>query len=756
MLTLALTLLLTVGLFAPRGQATPVPASSATGGATTAPTPTSTELAPPAADGSIGTKATHQEGEPTLTPSGLIPRQADDPSTDPGPAAKSLGRSAAAGEAAACDPADFGRTGAALVQLVKSVDLDCVNGLFQIPTAQAAAAFRESQMLTVADAVREAAAAYRGDNSGSIAQLMYYLQAGYFVQYGNQALVGPYDKIPDAVRSGVQAFFANPHALDATAENATPLAKATTLADVPRRSADYVPVVKQVLNAYNSGAWDRNDLLWSLNPVFNVLFRGNDSRDPAFLAAVRADPGVIDALYGFINRAGSQAGGPYGTVLTNAVNELGRFLAYPEFRPKVRSSLQALASTYSVTGPTRDQRAAVALAVGFNDKAACGSYGTCDDASRFKAVYLPLSYQCSPSIRILAQDMTGTQLADTCGSLKGQDAYFHAVARDNGPVADDNNSVIEVVVFDSRADYIGVAPIVFGANTNNGGIYLEGEPATPGNQPRFLAYEATWERPAFQIWNLNHEYTHYLDARYNLWGNFRQGEATPLVWWTEGLAEVVSDSYRKVVNTAAIDAAGRHTYRLSDLFDTAYGNEDRVYRWGYLAVRYMLEQHRADVDAVLAQYRKGDWAGARTLLKSTIGTRYDADFDSWLTRCAAGACRTTPTFPTFSECADGDLRKLDRNCVRGNVSATAGNYAHFYLLVPAGTRQLRITSEGGTGNGELYYNPYGWAYTNAYTTRSAGPGNSESLTVTNPPTGYVFFSLYAPEGFSGVSVTSEF
>ncbi|MFJ9950697.1 pre-peptidase C-terminal domain-containing protein [Kitasatospora sp. NPDC091207] len=134
----------------------------------------------------------------------------------------------------------------------------------------------------------------------------------------------------------------------------------------------------------------------------------------------------------------------------------------------------------------------------------------------------------------------------------------------------------------------------------------------------------------------------------------------------------------------------------------------------------------------------------------------DADLDSRLTRCAAGACRTATTFPTFSECADGGLRKLDRNCVRGNLSATAGTYAHSYLLVPAGTRQLRITGEGGTGNGELSYHQSGWAYTNACTTRSAGPGNSESLTVTDPPTGYAFFSLYAPEGFSGVSVTSDF
>ena len=54
---------------------------------------------------------------------------------------------------------------------------------------------------------------------------------------------------------------------------------------------------------------------------------------------------------------------------------------------------------------------------------------------------------------------------------------------------------------------------IYGIDTNNGGMYLEGDPAAAGNQPRFIAYEAEWVRPAFQIWNLNHEYTHYLDGR---------------------------------------------------------------------------------------------------------------------------------------------------------------------------------------------------------------------------------------------------
>ncbi|WP_093858600.1 M9 family metallopeptidase [Streptomyces sp. TLI_053] len=767
-------MVLTVGLFAPLGQAAPVAASPVAvpptgGGAAGARTAPSDELPPP------GVERTVRSGDPAAVPaahSGDLGSADLEPRNDFAPwrvqqsaAAERSGRGAAAGEApgeasgeaVACNPTDFGRTGVELIRLIKSVDMACVDSLFRIEPRYAAAAFRESQMLTVAAAVNEAAVAYRGDNSGSIQQLMYYLQAGYAVQWDNRLVVGEYSsEVPKAILPGVRAFFDNSHALDTTAENAGPLANAGVLADVTREPVTYLPIAKRLLTAYTSSAWDKDNLMWALNPAFLVLYRGIRSEDPKFREEIQKDPALIDLVAAFADRALVHAGGAYDGVLSNAVNELSRFMFYPEFRPRVRPLLQALTAKFSVTGPTRNQRATAAVGVRNYDQANCASYGTCQDAERFQAEYLTHIEQCSPSIRILAESMAPEQLDGTCTSLNGQDAFFHAVVRDDGPVADDLNSTIDVVVFDSSAEYKLLSTVMFGNSTDNGGMYLEGSPAKAGNKARFVAYEKTWGEPGFSIWNLNHEYTHYLDARFDMYGSFEAADPTPVAWWTEGLAEVVADSYLEVVNTLAIEAAAKHTYRLSTLFDSHYENEDRTYRWGYLAVRYMLERHRPDVDSLLALYRKGDWAGSRTLLKTTIGTRYDADFDAWLNSCAAGECRNTPSFPRLTECAGGDIRKLDSNCARSNLSATTGNYAHFYLWVPAGTRQVRVTSSGGTGNGELYYNPYGWAYTDSYVTRSAGPDNAETLTVTSPQAGYVFFSLYAQQGFSGVSVTSEF
>ncbi|MFJ8844643.1 M9 family metallopeptidase [Streptomyces cyaneofuscatus] len=672
-----------------------------------------------------------------------------------------------AAPAAACDPADFtSRTGSALVQQIKASDTACVNTLFGLTGENARLAFREAQMVTVASALRDASAAYPGNGSTGVPQLVLYLRAGYYVQWYNEPVVGPYGPaLTTAIRSGLDAFFASPRSRDVTDANGEALSEAVILIDSSQENARYLPVVNRLLTGYDTSYNALRNMRAAVNNTFTVLFRGHQL--PAFVAAVTADRSTADTVHSFASRNLALLGTDHAFLVTNAGRELARFLSYEALRAGVRPQVKGLLDRTSITGATAPLWVGLAESANYYDAAKCAYFGTCDLPDRLDRAALPVRHDCGPSLRIRAQEMSAAQLAATCTSLAGQDAFFHAIARDDGPVAGDLNTRLEVVVYNSSDDYGTYAGAMFGIDTNNGGMYLEGDPSAVGNQPRFIAYEAEWLRPDFQIWNLNHEYTHYLDGRFTMAGDFSDNMTTPTVWWVEGFAEYVSYSYRRLTYDAAIAEAGKRTYPLSTLFDTTYDNSDstRIYRWGYLAVRYMLQSHRADLDTVLRHYRAGNWNAARTHLKTTIGTRYDAGWNAWLTACAAGDCgeATNPPDPPdptdppdLPECTLPERTRLDRNCARSGVSARAGDYAYLTLYVPAGTTKLRISTHGGTGNADLYHRAGSWPSKTDFTHRSAKPGNAETVTVNNPVPGWNYLSIAAEQAVSGLVVSAEF
>ncbi|WP_425411391.1 PPC domain-containing protein [Longispora albida] len=107
-------------------------------------------------------------------------------------------------------------------------------------------------------------------------------------------------------------------------------------------------------------------------------------------------------------------------------------------------------------------------------------------------------------------------------------------------------------------------------------------------------------------------------------------------------------------------------------------------------------------------------------------------------------------------CPDPSPYALGRNCQRGPISASAGNLAYFWIYLPAGTTSLTITTSGGTGNADIYYNPGSWATRTTYSARSTNPGNTETLTVKNSAAGYRYISLYAASSFSGVTISTSY
>ncbi|WP_035850165.1 collagenase [Kitasatospora azatica] len=756
--TLALTVGL--GLAAPQGQAHAAPAAVHAGAS--ASTGAARPGLPPRPGTGSATVSEDQRASASAAkdrpPLSATPKDPRKPA-----AAAQLGRTAAA----SCSTGAFtGATGSALVRAIKSAGVDCVNSLFNLTGNDAHLAFQESQMTTVAYALRDAAPSYPGDDSTQVEELVLYLRAGYFVQWYHSGDVGSYGTaLQTAIRSGLDGFYAAPHSQDVSEANGAVLAEAVTLIDSAGENARYLYVVKRLLNGYDPSRYNGSySMLLAVNNTYTVLFRGHQNAD--FVAATEADPSVIDTLDSFAGAHLALLGTDQGYLESNAGTELARFLQDTNLLGTVRPLAKGLLDRSSISGTTAPLWVGIAQQTDAYDQANCAYYGTCDLANRLRAAVLTINYTCSPSIRIVAQALTSDQLTAACASLRSQDAFFHGLVKDSGPVANDNNTTIEVDVFHSNADYQTYAGTIFGMSTDNGGIYLEGDPAAPGNQPRFVAYQIPGDGFAADIWNLNHEYTHYLDGRFDTLGDFTAATSTAdTIWWIEGLAEYVSYTYRGVTDTEAVADAARGSYPLSTIFANTYDSgQDRVYPWGYLSVRYMLEKHRADVDTLLGDYRSGNYTAALNLLTG-IGTRYDADWANWLAACGAGACNAGSQPPTASFTAlatdltvsftDTSTGAASRSWDFGDGTAsTAANPVKTYPAAGSYTVRLTVTnSQGVSATSSQTVTVTGASECTAADKRQLGQ-NCRRSNLSATAGNYSYLYLSVPAGTKSLTITS--
>lgn len=236
-------------------------------------------------------------------------------------------------------------------------------------------------------------------------------------------------------------------------------------------------------------------------------------------------------------------------------------------------------------------------------------------------------------VKVRAQDMTAEQMQQSCDKLVIQTSEFHTLLQTDAgaPVADDYNDMLEVVIFDDWDNYDEYGQQFFQIDTDNGGIYIEGDPSHTGNQARFYAHEADWLRPDFVVWNLEHEYTHYLDGRYIKYGGFGFYKLK-IVWWVEGLAEYVSKKNNSDRANRLLTTTSESTWlTLDTIFLTNYDDGlDRVYGWTYWAHRFMFEEHLSEMVQLSGYLKPGNSFSSYSAMLNQWAIDYQAAFKAWL------------------------------------------------------------------------------------------------------------------------------
>ncbi|MGF1727794.1 collagenase [Photobacterium nomapromontoriensis] len=636
---------------------------------------------------------------------------------------------------------------------VEGADLDCRNEWFSANVTQAQTIFSDRIMAQAQQRLLTEVNNYRGESAQAVTinNLGEFIRAAYYVRSNNKQQLGEYsDALGLKLAQTINTFITSPYAINYGYEQSSALKSMTIMVDNIRRLPLTMANQLTLLNHLTPESVEHTQFIESLNDLFRGMsgHTGND----AFYSDLAKHPEYLRQLEQFIydNEWALETNASF--IVSNASREMGRLLAspYAATKQQVLAIQKNLLQRYPLGGKNDKIWVGMAEMVNYFAPDQAESMGLTDGKAQLEALIMPFSYPCDGPAIVRAQKMGQTQALEVCATLNEKEADFHQLVNSNGaPVADDYNDHVEVIVFDSNSDYVTYSSFLFGNSTNNGGQYLEGNPAKPDNKARFVAYRNEYAE-GFSILNLEHEYVHYLDGRFNLYGDFgdvlREGNT---VWWLEGFAEYMH--YKDGYN-AAIELGKTHKYSLAEVMATSYSHDtDRIYRWGYLAVRFLMDNHPADVDQLLALGRNNNFK-AWAKKSQTIAQQYDQEFSTWLDTLETTSQPTTPgeKEPIVSELALNSIMMLD---------GEKYSEQQFYIDVPDYTRSLELSIQG-EGDADLYASFERVAHYYDHDFTSFAEGSNEQVTIEPQANGYIkagryYVSVDGREAFKNVELLAK-
>ncbi len=647
-----------------------------------------------------------------------------------------------------CTVEDFTVDRVNIESRVANSDYECMRTWFSPSLEQADVVFSTMSVSRITGGLKKAIEAYEGTKEQ--AQQIYYLGEFIKAAYKNRhdtfaKKLQPFSSELSAdIANTIQQFLRSPYALTDGREQQEALASMLIVVDSIRQLAIAAPDVFAILDSFSADKSDSYYYRKAINNIF-VAMAGH-SQTKAFYDVIESDSSYIHRLSGFITNNEWAIGTDSEQLLGNAARELARLVKTEDAETKkvVVDTLDSLLKRYPLGGKSDRIWVGIAEMVDAYASDYLEQLGLSNSKSVLKQRIMTFSYDCRGPARILAQEMTEAQAITSCETLNLKEDDFHQTVNTGyQPVADDHSDSVDVIVFKTKSDYSTYSSFLFDNTTNNGGQFLERDPSKQGNVPRFVAYQNGWDDD-FSILNLEHEYVHYLDGRFNQYGDFhdtmREGS---IVWWLEGFAEYM---YYKESYNAALVLGKEKTHTLADVFSTNYSDGlNRVYRWGYLAVRFMLEKHPEDVTELLGYSRTGQYKEWVKLLER-LGPAYNTEFHSWLDEVTKDIDDSDISQPKPKE----KPKKIELN-TSIQVSGKKFSETLFFVDVSESYNQLEV-SISGTGDADLYacydkvchYFEYEWSnYTHGSNETISIPKNEDG----SIKMGQYYFSISGREEF---------
>lgn len=338
------------------------------------------------------------------------------------------------------------------------------------------------------------------------------------------------------------------------------------------------------------------------------------------------------------------------------------------------------------------------------------------------------------TVKIQNSDLTTDQLDFICTELEAVDALFHQKLN-TGMVAvpNDENDVVDVNIFANQPSFMTTGQYLLNMRDDaETGIYFESNPESGSANADVITFEARrWADNEFFVWELTHEYTHYLDGRYNKQGDYSTTVSHDLDWWTEGLAEYIADNDSPYLSVKLAQSAANFT--LSEIIKSGYNGDASPYDWGTTAVKFMAEQRPDDMQILREKARSGQYSDLDTWLEGWAIDNQDA-FALWLTSDLITDFKATAQPLNYDDM----------------LITTSQHGKLFYVDVAEGDAGLTVNTALGGGRTSLYItkdevpNPY---LDSGYLCRSKNSDTEQTCSIETPIAGRYFVLVDAP-GYS--------
>ncbi|EOP69602.1 MULTISPECIES: collagenase ColA [Bacillus cereus group] len=529
-----------------------------------------------------------------------------------------------------------------LADLLVTIQWNQIPELFQFNNDSLRFYQDDSRMQALIDKLAEQGQAYTQDDSKGIETLVEVIRSGFYLGFYHQELSKLSERsYHDKCLPALKTIAKNPNFKLGSTEQNKVISSYGMLIGGASADVEIIQYASEILKQYNDNLGTfledrtKGDAIYNLMKeidydVQSYMYTGKEPKDTMWY-------GKIDSFVNEISRFAliGTVTDKNGWLINNGIYYASRFGKLHSTPTKGQQVATEAMRIYPYLGQQYFV-AAEQITTNYGGVDANGKTISLDKIREDgKQKYLPKTYTFDDGAIVFkaGDKVTEEKIKRLYWAAKEVRAQFYRTVGSDKPLESGHaDDVLTMVIYNSPDEYQFNRQL-YGYETNNGGMYIEGKGT-------FFTYERTPQQSIYSLEELfRHEFTHYLQGRYEVPGLWGQGELYQnerLTWFEEGNAEFFAGSTRldsvvprkSIIGGLSPDPAKRYT--AEQTLNAKYGTWD-FYNYSFALQSYMYNNRPDMFDKVHDLIRANDVSGYDTYRSGlSKDNKLNEDYQSYM------------------------------------------------------------------------------------------------------------------------------